>query len=57
MDFWRGSHGEAKNQEQNDSAETRDEGKIRYSQPEKKIILYDVDSINDFLEKNSKDTF
>ena len=35
----------------------RDEGKIRYSQPEKKIILYDTDSINDFLEKNSKDTF
>jgi len=35
----------------------RDEGKIRFSQPEKKIILYDVDSINDFLEKHSKDTF
>ncbi|OKS88178.1 helix-turn-helix domain-containing protein [Mucilaginibacter polytrichastri] len=27
----------------------RDEGKIRYSQPEKKIILYDGDSINDYL--------
>ena len=35
----------------------RDEGKIRYSQPEKKIILYDVDSINDYLDKNAKDTF
>lgn len=35
----------------------RDEGKIRYSQPEKKIILYDTDSIQDYLEKNSKDTF
>lgn len=35
----------------------RDEGKIRFSQPEKKIILYDSDSINDYLEKNSKDTF
>jgi hypothetical protein len=28
----------------------RDEGKIRFSQPEKKIVLYDTDSINDFLE-------
>ncbi len=28
----------------------RDEGHIRYTQPEKKIILYDVDSINDYLE-------
>lgn len=35
----------------------RDEGKIRYSQPSKKIILYDRDSINDYLEKNAKDTF
>lgn len=35
----------------------RDEGKIRYSQPEKKIILYDTDSINAYLENNSKDTF
>lgn len=35
----------------------RDEGKIRFSQPEKKIILYDVDSINDYLNKNAKDTF
>ena len=35
----------------------RDEGKIRYSQPEKKIILYDVESINEFLEKYSKNTF
>jgi len=32
----------------------RDEGKIRYSQPEKKIILYDSDSIQEFLEKNTK---
>lgn len=30
----------------------RDEGKIRYSQPQKKIILYDRDSINSYLEKN-----
>ena len=35
----------------------RDEGKIRFSQPEKRIILYDSDSINAYLEKNSKDTF
>jgi hypothetical protein len=35
----------------------RDEGKIKFSQPEKKIILYDVDSIYEFLNKHSKDTF
>ena len=35
----------------------RDEGKIRFSQPEKKLILYDVDSINDYLEKHAKNTF
>ena len=35
----------------------RDEGKIRFSQPEKKIILYDVDSIYEYLEKNARETF
>lgn len=35
----------------------RDTGKIRYSQPEKKLILYDRDSILDHLEQNSRDTF
>ncbi|MFN0188616.1 MAG: DNA-binding protein [Bacteroidia bacterium] len=35
----------------------RDEGKIRFSQPEKKIILYDSDSIEEFLSKHAKDTF
>lgn len=35
----------------------RDEGKVRFSQPEKKIILYDTDSINEYLDKNSKTTF
>jgi hypothetical protein len=35
----------------------RDEGKIRFSQPEKKIILYDTDSIDLYLDKHSKDTF
>lgn len=35
----------------------RDEGKIRYSHPQKKIILYDRDSINEYLEKHAKETF
>ena len=35
----------------------RDEGKIRFSQPEKKMILYDAASINEYLNKNAKDTF
>lgn len=35
----------------------RDNGSIRFSQPSKKIILYDRDSINGFLEKHAKDTF
>jgi Helix-turn-helix domain len=35
----------------------RDEGRIRFSQPDRKIILYDADSINEYLAKHSKDTF
>lgn len=35
----------------------RDEGKIRFSQPQKKIILYDRDSLEDYLEKNARNTF
>jgi len=35
----------------------RDEGKIRFSQPEKKIILYDSESIKEYLEKHSNDTY
>ncbi|MCK8491781.1 helix-turn-helix domain-containing protein [Spirosoma sp. RP8] len=35
----------------------RDEGKIRFSQPQKKIILYDRHSIDAYLEKNAKNTF
>lgn len=35
----------------------RDEGKIRFSQPERKLILYDVDSINTYLEQNAKESF
>lgn len=32
----------------------RDEGKIRFSQPERKIILYDRNSIHEYLNKNAK---
>ncbi|MEM0930925.1 MAG: helix-turn-helix domain-containing protein [Bacteroidota bacterium] len=35
----------------------RDEGKIRFSQPQKKIILYDRDSINEYIEKHVRETF
>lgn len=35
----------------------RDEGRIRYTQPQKKIILYDVASINEYLNANAKETF
>ena len=35
----------------------RDEGKVRFSQPSKKMILYDRDSIMEYIELNAKDTF
>lgn len=35
----------------------RDEGKIRFSQPQKKIILYDRESIEIYLNKNARNTF
>ncbi|MCX6315957.1 MAG: helix-turn-helix domain-containing protein [Bacteroidetes bacterium] len=35
----------------------RDEGHVRFSQPEKKWIVYDAESIDEYLEKHSKDTF
>ncbi|MCF0075242.1 helix-turn-helix domain-containing protein [Dyadobacter sp. CY261] len=35
----------------------RDEGKVRFSQPQKKIILYDRDSIEDYLNKHARNTF
>ncbi|MGD1892645.1 MAG: helix-turn-helix domain-containing protein [Cyclobacteriaceae bacterium] len=35
----------------------RDEGQIRYSQPQKKIILYDRDSILAYLDRNAQNTF
>ncbi len=35
----------------------RDEGKIRFSQPEKKVILYDRNSINKYIEKHACEIF
>lgn len=35
----------------------RDEGRIRFSQPQKKIILYDRESLEAFLERNARETF
>ncbi len=35
----------------------RDEGKIRFSQPQKKIILYDRASLDEYLERNARETF
>lgn len=35
----------------------RDEGSIRFTQPSKKLILYDRDSILEFLNLKAKDTF
>ncbi|MEP1032621.1 helix-turn-helix domain-containing protein [Ekhidna sp.] len=35
----------------------RDEGKIKFSQPQKKHILYDSDSLNTYLENNAQVPF
>ena len=35
----------------------RDEGRIRFSQPQKKIILYDRESLEAYLERNARETF
>lgn len=35
----------------------RDNGKIRYSQPKQRVILYDRESIEEYLEKHAKNTF
>lgn len=35
----------------------RDEGNIRFSHPTRKLILYDRDSILEYLEAHAKDTF
>lgn len=37
--------------------EYRNNGEIRFTQPRKRVILYDRGSINEFLEKHAKDTF
>ncbi len=35
----------------------RDTGAIRFTNPAKKWILYDTESINNYLEKHAKNTF
>ena len=35
----------------------RDTGAITFTQPQKKIILYDYDSIIEYLDKNSQKSF
>jgi Helix-turn-helix domain len=35
----------------------RDTGSIRFSQPQKKLILYDRESILEYLNKHSNETF
>lgn len=35
----------------------RDTGKIRFSQPQPRIILYDRSSIDEYLESHAQDTF
>lgn len=35
----------------------RNNGKIRFSQSQKKMILYDRQSIEDYFEKNARETF
>lgn len=35
----------------------RDEGRIRFTQPDKRVILYDRDSIDAFLESHAQDTY
>lgn len=35
----------------------RNEDKIRFTHPQKKIILYDRYSLNDYLEKHANETF
>lgn len=37
--------------------ELRDNGDIRFAQPRKKVILYDRDSIHEYLERHANDTF
>ncbi len=37
--------------------ELRKNGDIRYSQPSRKIILYDRESLMEYIEKHAKNTF
>lgn len=35
----------------------RDNGSIRFTQPSKKVILYDSPSIDEYLERHARETF
>ncbi|AXG72972.1 DNA-binding protein [Flavobacterium arcticum] len=35
----------------------RDEGKIRFTQISRKVILYDASSVEDFLQQHAQETF
>lgn len=35
----------------------RNEGKIRFSQPQKRVILYDRNSIDEYIELHARETF
>jgi hypothetical protein len=35
----------------------RDQGKLRFSQPMHKVVLYDRNSIEEYLEKHARNTF
>jgi hypothetical protein len=35
----------------------RDEGQIRFSKPDRRTILYDINSINAYLDKHARETF
>lgn len=35
----------------------RDEGRIRFSQPDARTILYDNDSINEYLDRHAREAF
>lgn len=35
----------------------RDQGRIRFTQPQKKVILYDRDSILEYLDQHARNTF
>lgn len=37
--------------------ELRDNGEVRFSQPRKRIILYDRDSLNEYLERHAKEKY